>query len=57
MRFLGMCVYHHQHIKGYGPMARTLYDLTGNDAEWIWGEEQEYAFQRSEARDGQGRNS
>lgn len=44
-RFLGMCVYHHKHIDGYGRIARPLYDLIGDTAEWKWGKEENDAYE------------
>ena len=43
-RFLGLTSYYRKFIKDYARRAKSLYDLTKKDTEWIWTEERKNAF-------------
>jgi hypothetical protein len=44
--FLGLCNYYHKFVKTFIAIAKPLTMLTRNDQPWIWGNEQEAAFQQ-----------
>ena len=43
-RFLGLTSYYRKFIKDYARRAKSLYELTKKDAEWLWTEERILAF-------------
>ena len=43
--FLGMAGYYRNFIRGFVDIARPLYNLTKNDQEWQWGENEQQAFE------------
>jgi hypothetical protein len=43
--FLGLYNYYRKFVKTFSAMAKPLTMLTRNDQPWIWGDEQEAAFQ------------
>ena len=43
--FLGLCVYLRRHIKDFSTYAAPLSALTSKHAEFVWGEEQQQAFE------------
>ena len=43
--FLGLCNYYRKFVKTFSAIAKPLTMLTRNDQPWIWGDEQETAFQ------------
>ena len=45
-RFLGMCGYYRQTVKGYAELARSLVNLTRKHAHWEWTSEHETAFRK-----------
>jgi hypothetical protein len=44
--FLGLCNYYHKFVKTFSAIAKPLTMLTRYDQPWIWGDEQEAAFQQ-----------
>lgn len=49
-QFIGLTSYFRKFIKGFALIARPLTELTRNDVEWRWGDEQEQAFQTLKQR-------
>jgi hypothetical protein len=43
--FLGLCNYYRKFVKTFSAIAKPLTMLTRSDQPWIWGDEQEAAFQ------------
>jgi hypothetical protein len=48
--FLGLCNYYRKFVKTFSIIAKPLTMLTRNDQPWIWGDEQEAAFQQLKER-------
>jgi hypothetical protein len=48
--FLGLCNYYRKFVKTFGAIAKPLTMLTRSDKPWIWGNEQEAAFQQLKER-------
>jgi hypothetical protein len=48
--FLGLCNYYHKFVKTFSTIAKPLTMLTRSDQPWIWGNEQEAAFQQLKER-------
>jgi hypothetical protein len=48
--FLGLCNYYCKFVKTSSAIAKPLTMLTKNDQPWIWGNEQEAAFQQLKER-------
>ena len=43
---LGLLSYYRKFVKGFAAIAHPLTSLTRKDSKWVWGEEQENAFQK-----------
>jgi transposase InsO family protein len=43
--FLGLAGYYRRFVPGFSPIAKPLHKLTGKNVPYVWGEEQEIAFQ------------
>ncbi len=48
--FLGLCKYYRRFVKGFNNIAKPLTRLTHINDEYVWGEEQEHAFQELKAQ-------
>jgi hypothetical protein len=48
--FLGLCNYYMKFVKTFSAIAKPLTMLTRSDQPWIWGDEQEAAFQQLKER-------
>lgn len=48
-RFLGMTAFYARFIKNYASLAQPLNSLKRKDAKWVWGQEQQAAFQALKA--------
>jgi hypothetical protein len=48
--FLGLCKYYRKFVKTFSAIAKPLTMLTRSNQLWIWGDEQEAAFQQLKER-------
>lgn len=49
-QFIGLTSYFRKFIRGFAEIARPLTQLTKKNVEWVWGQDQEHAFQTLKQR-------